>query len=377
MKMFIRISIALIGLIVVVGALGAVKGLQIKRMIAHGNSFVPPPQTVSVAPVQRAAWEETIQSVGSLAAVKGVVTTAELPGKVVHIAFESGAQVNAGQLLLQQDISIETAQLKVAISERDLAQKELQRVQALYEKKVIPVARLDELQSRLEQATAHVELIQANIAKKTIRAPFSGRLGIRQVNIGEVMSSGQSIVTLQSLDPIYVNFQVPQQYLDNLRAGLLVRVRSDALGDQTLEGKISALNPEVDSATRNIKIQATLPNGDERLRPGMYATVSVVLPNKKRVLTIPTTAVSFAPYADSVFLVENSAENNTKDQLILRQQFVQLGERRGDYVVVQNGVSFGQQVVSTGVFKLRNGQTVVVDNSISPTFETTPRPKDA
>jgi len=368
---------ALFGLIIVVGALGAVKGLQIKRMIAHGDSFVPPPQTVSVAPVQRLAWEETIQSVGTLEAVKGVVVTAELPGKVVHIAFESGAYVTAGQLLVQQDISIETAQLKVARSETDLARKELERVQALYDRAVVPVAQLDELVSRLAQAKAQEELIRANIAKKTIRAPFIGRLGIRQVNPGEVMSSGQPIVTLQSLDPIYVNFQVPQQYLSDLQDDLTVRVRSDALGDQVLAGNISALNPEVDSTTRNIKIQATLANRDEKLRPGMYTTVSVVLPVKKRVLTIPTTAVSFAPYADSVFLVEKSEKNNAEGQLVLRQQFVQLGERRGDYVVVQKGVNLGQQVVSTGVFKLRNGQTVVVDNSQSPSFETAPRPKDA
>jgi len=377
MKMFLRISMALLGMIVVVGALGAVKGLQIKRMIAHGESFVPPPQTVSTAPVQRTAWEETIQAVGTLASVKGVVTTAELPGKVVHIAFESGAYVTAGQLLLQQDISIETAQLKFATSERDLARKELARIQALYDRNVVPVAQLEELQSRLEQAVAQEELIRANIAKKTIRAPFIGRLGIRQVNIGEVLSSGQPIVTLQSLDPIYVNFQVPQQYLASMRDDLIVRVRSDALGDRPIEGKISALNPEVDSTTRNVKVQATLPNSDERLRPGMYATVSVVLPVKKRVLTIPTTAIRFAPYADSVFLVETSGESHAKDQLVLRQQFVQLGERRGDYVVVQEGIDFGQQVVSTGVFKLRNGQTVVVDNNKSPTFETAPRPKDA
>ena len=377
MKMFVRISIALIGLVVVVGALGAVKGLQIKRMIAHGDAFVPPPQTVSVAPVQRSAWEQTIQAVGTLAAVKGVVTSAELPGKVVHIAFESGAKVNAGQLLLQQDISIETAQLKVAGSERDLVQKELARVQTLYERNVVPEAQLDELQSRLDQANAQVELIGANIAKKTIRAPFIGRLGIRQVNQGEVMASGQPIVTLQSLDPIYVNFQVPQQYLAVLQKDLVVRIFSDALADRVLEGRISALNPEVDSTTRNVSVQATLANSDEHLRPGMYVAVSVVLPVKKRVLTIPTTAVSFAPYADSVFLVEKSEENNAKNQLVLRQQFVQLGERRGDYVVVQEGVVSGQQVVSTGVFKLRNGQTVVVDNSKAPSFETAPRPKDA
>jgi membrane fusion protein (multidrug efflux system) len=377
MKLLTRVSIAILGLLVVLGALGTVKGLQIKRMIAHGESFVPPPQTISAAPVERSIWEETIQAVGTLTAVNGVVVSAELTGKLVRIGFESGAQVTAGQMLVQQDISIETAQLKVATSERDLTQKELERIQFLYEKKVVPISQLDDLKSRLEQTTARVELIRANIAKKTIRAPFNGRLGIRQVNLGEVMLPGQPIVPLQSLDSIYVNFQVPQQYLADLKKGLTVRMNSDALGDHTLEGRISAINANVDSETRNIEVQAIVPNTDERLRPGMYATVGVVLPVKKHVLTVPTTAINFAPYGDSVFLVEIPQENIDSGHLVLRQQFVQLGERRGDYVVVQDGVNPGQQVVSTGVFKLRNGQNVVIDNSKSPAFETEPHPEDA
>lgn len=377
MKMLTRVSIAIIVLLGVVGALGAVKGLQIKRMVAHGESFVPPPQTISATQVERSIWEETIQAVGTLKAVKGVVVAAELSGKVVHIGFESGAQVTTGQLLVKQDISIETAQLRVATSERDLTQKELERNQKLYNRKIIPVSQLDELKSLLEQTKAQVELIRANIAKKTIRAPFNGRLGIRQANLGEVMLPGQPIVTLQSLDPIYVNFQVPQQYLAVLKKDLSVRVNSDAIADQKLEGRIAALDANVDSETRNIEVQAILPNKDERLRPGMYATVAVVLPLKKRVLTVPITAINFAPYGDSVFLVEKPEDNIDADQLVLRQQFVQLGERRGDYVAVQNGLNLGQQVVSTGVFKLRNGQTVVIDNSKAPAFETEPRPEDA
>ena len=377
MKMFVRITVAIIGLLVVVGALGAVKGLQIKQMIAHGESFVPPPQTISATAVEGSTWEETIQAVGTLTAVKGLVMKAELSGKIVQIGFESGARVRAGQLMVQQDISIERAQLKVAASERDLAQKELARVQTLHKRKVVPVSQLDELKSRLEQATAQEELIRANIAKKSIRAPFSGRLGIRKVNPGEVIMPGQPIVALQSLDSIYVSFQLPQQYLAKLQKDLVVRITSDGVGDQILEGRISALNADVDSETRNIEVQAILPNRKERLRPGMYATVDVVLPTEKRVLTVPATAVNFAPYGDSVFLIEKAEENPASGQLVLRQQFVQLGEKRGDYVAVQSGVELGQQVVSTGVFKLRNGQTVVIDNSKAPTFETAPRPKDA
>lgn len=377
MKLFAKISVAIVGLLVVVGALGAVKGLQIKRMIAHGETFVPPPQTVSATPVKQSIWEETIQAVGTLTAVKGLVMKAELSGKVVRIGFESGAHVKAGQLLVQQDISIEEAQLKVATSERDLTQKELARVQTLYKRNVVPTSQLDELRSRLEQAAAQVELIKANIAKKSVRAPFSGRLGIRQVNLGEVIMPGNPIVTLQSLDFIYVNFQLPQQYLTNLREDIHVRVNSDAFGKEILGGKISALSADVDSETRSIEVQAILQNRDGRLRPGMYATVAVVLPSEKRVLTVPATAVNFAPYGDSVFLVEKAEDKADSGLLVLRQQFVQLGERRGDYVVVKSGVYPGQQVVNTGVFKLRNGQTVVVDNSKAPAFETSPRPEDA
>jgi len=377
MRLFTRVSIAIVGLLLVLGALGAVKGLQIKRMIAHGEAFSPPPQAVSATPVEQSTWEETLEAVGTLTAVKGIVVTAELPGKVVSLGFESGAHVTTGQLLMQQDTSIEAAQLKVAISERDLARKELERVRTLFNKKVVPVSQLDELRSRVEQTTAQVELIQANMAQKTLKAPFSGRLGIRQVDVGDVILPGQPVVTLQSINPIYVNFQLPQQYLADLQKDLTVRVNSDALGNQTLEGRISALNANVDKDTRNIEVQAVLTNKDERLRPGMYATVAVVMPFKKRVLTVPATAVNFAPYGDSVFLVETSQKENESDQLVLRQQFVQLGERRGDFVVVKQGVNLGQQVVSTGVFKLRNGQTVVVDNSKSPVFEMTPKPEDA
>jgi len=377
MKVFARITIAILGLLGVVGALGAAKGLQIKQMIAHGESFELPPQVVSAATVERMTWEETIQAVGTLTAVKGLDVKAELSGKVVQIGFKSGARVRAGELLVQQNVSIEKAQLRVATSERDLAQKELARIQTLYKRKVVPTSQMDELRSRLEQATAQVELIRANIAKKSVKAPFSGRLGIRRVNLGEVIMPGQSIVALQSLESIYVTFQLPQQYLDNLKKGLVVRVKSDSLGDQTLEGKISALNADVDSETRNIEVQALLSNRDERLRPGMYASVVVVLPVEKRVLTVPATAINFAPYGDSVFLVEKSDENADSGQLVLREQFVRLGERRGDYVVVVNGVNPGQQVVTTGVFKLRNGQSVVVDNSKAPAFETSPRPEDA
>lgn len=377
MKMPIRVMIAVAGVLVVVGALGAVKGLQIGRMIAHGEAFAPPPQTVTAATVDRTEWETTLTAVGSLEAVQGVMVASELSGKVTRIAFESGAMVSAGQLLLQQDISEESARLRAAESRTMLAHKDLKRAQTLFDQKVIPRADLDERQTRYDQAAAECDNIRAVIEKRTIRAPFSGRLGIRQVNLGEVLDSGQPIVSLQSLDPIFVNFRLPQQELERLKPGLLVRAGDDAPGAAFIEGTITAVNPKVDPATRSISVQATIDNSQERLRPGMYVGVSVVLPARKTVLTIPATAVAYAPYSNSVFVIESREEESGAGQRILRQQFVKLGEKRGDFVVVQQGLEPGQTVVSTGVFKLRNGQRVVVDNALAPAFDLAPDPENA
>jgi membrane fusion protein (multidrug efflux system) len=376
MKMPIRVLIAVTGVLLVVGALGTVKGLQIGRMIAHGKAFAPPASTVTAATVDRTAWETTLTAVGSLEAVQGVMVASELAGKVIRIAFEAGAVVSAGQLLLQQDISEERARLRAAESRAVLAHKDLTRAQTLFDQHVIPRADLDEQKARYDQTTAERDNIRAIIEKKTIRAPFPGRLGIRQVNLGEVLDIGQPIVSLQSLDPVFVNFQLPQQALVHLKPGLLIRAGDGASGTTVFEGTITAVNPEVDPATRNISVQATIDNPQERLRPGMFVSVSVVLPARRSVLTIPATAVVYAPYSDSVFVIENREDESGTRQQILRQQFVQLGEKRGDFVAVRRGLEQGQSIVSTGVFKLRNGQRVVVDNALAPAFDLTPKPKN-
>lgn len=376
MKMPIRVLIAVAGILLVVGALGTVKGLQIGRMIAHGKAYSPPAQTVTAATVDRAEWETTLTAVGSLEAVQGVTVASELAGKVTRIAFEAGAVVSAGQMLLQQDISEERARLRAAESRTILAHKDLKRAQTLFDQQVIPRADLDEQKARYDQAAAERDNIRAIIEKKTIRAPFSGRLGMRRVNLGEVLDTGQPIVSLQSLDPIFVNFHLPQQELGRLKPGLLVHAGDDAPNETFIEGTITAVNSEVDPATRNISVQATVDNSLERLRPGMYVSVSVVLPARQTVLTIPVTAVVYAPYSDSVFVIEIRKDESGSGQQILRQQFVQLGETRGDFVAVRRGLEHGQTIVSTGVFKLRNGQNVVVDNTLAPAFDLTPRPKN-
>ncbi|NNG01712.1 MAG: efflux RND transporter periplasmic adaptor subunit [Desulfobacteraceae bacterium] len=375
--MYTRILIAIIVVVVVAGALAAVKGLQIGHMVAQGKAFTPPAQPVTAIEVSSVLWETTLAAVGSIEAVQGVTVTAELPGKITRIVFEPGATVSGGQLLLSQDISVEKAQLSAAESEVVLAGKNAARARELLNRQLIPRADFDDRQAQLDQAVARVDNISAVIAKKTIRAPFSGRLGIRRVNLGEVLEPGQAIVTLQSLGSVFVNFQLPQQELPNLQLGLPVRISADGHGGEIMEGIITAVNPEVDPATRNIRAQATLANPGERLRPGMYTSVTVVLPARLPVLMIPATAVYHAPYGDSVFLVEDSDNTGDGSGQVLRQQFVQLGENRGDFIAVRTGLTAGQTVVSSGVFKLRNDQTVVVDNSLVPEFELKPQPENA
>jgi membrane fusion protein (multidrug efflux system) len=372
-----RIIVTIIGLIVLLGILGGIKGLQIGRMIAQGSQYVPPPETVTIAKVDRQSWESLISSVGSLAAVQGVMVTAELSGKVVQIAFEPGSRVQAGDLLVQQDISSEAAQLRAAEAAVTLAKLNLERYSKLLAGKTIAQSQYDNANAQYKEAVAQADGIRAVIAKKTIRAPFAGRLGIRLVNLGQILNEGQPIVSLQSLDPIFVNFYLPQNHLPQLKPGLTVRLTNDAFPGKVIEGTITAINPQVDAATRNIQIQATVSNPQERLRPGMFVNVDVVLPSKQEVLAIPATAVLYAPYSDSVFVLEEKqGEKAGKAGKVVRQQIVQLGSKQGDFVTVVSGLQEGDAVVSTGVFKLRNGQTVVVDNTLAPDFELAPKPKD-
>ena len=373
-----RIVITIVGLLIVVGILGGVKGLQIERMIAQGKQFSPPPEPVTTAVARKETWESLLTSVGSLEAVQGVIVTAELPGKVERIGFEPGTKVKAGELLLQQDISAETAQLRAAEATLTLANIELDRKRKLLSQKTISRSEYDNAEAQFKQAEAQADNIRAAIKKKTIRAPFSGRLGIRLVNMGQVLKEGEAIVSLQAIDPIFVNFSLPQQQLAQVKTGLVVQVTTDAWPGQVVDGKITAINPQVDAATRNIQMQATVANPEEHLRPGMFVNVAVVLPVRQDVLAIPATAVLYAPYSDSVFVVEEKKEEkNGPSGKIVRQQFVRLGEKRGDFVAITSGLEQGQTVVTTGVFKLRNGQSVVVNNAVTPEFKLNPEPEES
>lgn len=372
------IILTLLGLVIVVGILAGIKTLQIKAMIDQGKQYVPPAEVVTSAPVISGSWESLLTSVGSLEAVQGVTVTAEITGKVVDIAFEAGTHVTAGDLLVQQDITAEKAQLRSAESAAELARIEFNRSKKLLAEKVISQSDFDSSQAQYTQALAQADNLRAVIAKKTIRAPFSGLLGIRHINLGQVINDGEPIVALQSLDPIFVNFLLPQQELKKIHTGLTVRISSDALPGQLITSKITAISPEIDSATRNILVQATLSNPDEQLRAGMYVNVAVVLPKNEDVLTIPATAVLYAPYSDSVFVIEEKkGKNGSSEGTSVRQQFVRLGEKRGDFISVLSGLKPEEIVVSTGAFKLRNGQTVVVDNKLAPEFKLDPRPDES
>lgn len=366
---------AVIGLVVLTGILSGIKALQISRMAAQGKD--PIPETVTTALAQMEMWEATLSSVGSLVAVQGVMVSAEMAGKVVRIAFEPGSMVKAGELLVQQDISSEEAQLRSAEASVSLTKVTFERARKLLAEGTYSQSEYDKADADYKQALAQVDNIRSLIAKQTIRAPFSGLLGIRLINLGQILSTGDQIVSLQSLDPIYVNFSLPQQQLVRIRSGLAVRVKTDALPGEVIGGTITAINPQVENATRNVLVQATVANKGQRLRPGMFVNVSILLPEQDRVLVIPSTAVLNAPYSDSVFVVkqEGGGENGTAGTVV-RQQFVRLGERRGDFVAVTDGLQEGETVVSTGAFKLRNGQPVTVDNTLAPAFKVEPTPKD-
>jgi membrane fusion protein (multidrug efflux system) len=372
-----RIFLSLLGVIAVVAILGGIKALQIGRMIEAGESFVPPPETVTTAEVRTESWESLLTAVGSLEAVQGVTVSAELPGKVVKLGFESGEMAARGDILLEQDTSSERARLPGAEAAVALAKNNFRRAGELLREKFISQAEYDRAESEYRVAVAAADEVRATIAKKTIRAPFAGRLGIRLVNLGEILQEGDDIVSLQALNPIFANFLLPQQQLGRIGIGLPVRVTTDALPGETIEGRITAINPQVDAATRNIRVQATADNPGERLRPGMFANVAVVLPQQSEVLTIPATAVLYAPYSDSVFVVEEKKDEETGETaLVLRQQLVRLGEKQGDFVAVLSGLKEGEYVVSTGAFKLRNGQSVVVDNTLEPEFKHQPTPEN-
>ncbi|HMG04332.1 MAG TPA: efflux RND transporter periplasmic adaptor subunit [Chthoniobacterales bacterium] len=356
--------------------LADIKLLQFRKMgAAHP---VMPPTTVTSADVKKADWQPMLTAVGSISPVQGAMISAELAGTVAEINFQSGSLVKKGDVLLKLDASAEVAQLRSAEADAELAKNDFERARGLADRKVISAAELDAAQSKYTQKKAAVENMQSIIDKKQIHAPFDGTAGIRAVNPGQMVKVGDPLVSLQALGQVFVDFSLPQQQMAELKPDLPVKVTTDAIPDREFEGKLTAVNSSIDPVTRNVSLQATLDNQDNALRAGMFARVKVLLPQKNQTLFIPATAVSYAPYGNSVFVIEKNNDDKTqKEGLILRQQFIRTGETRGDFVAVTNGLKANEQIVSTGVFKLRNGMNVVIDNKLAPKSEINPKPSDS
>lgn len=359
-----RYLVPIIVLVAIVGGLGGVKFRQIQTLLHAKETqekMGAPPETVGTAIATEESWEGTISAVGTVAAVRGVAVSNESPGVVTAIKFESGQVVRAGQVLVELDTSVERAQLASAEARRQLAALGAGRSRVLAEREATSKAQLDSDEAQLKTSSADFGALKAQIDRKTVRAPFAGRLGIRTVNLGQYLQPGTAVTVLESLGSVYVDFTVPQQYLPEVKVGTPVRVAL-AGGGPALDGAIGAVDPTVDPTTRAIKLRASIPNNNDRLRPGMFVNVEVVRGQKRKLVTAPATAIVHASYGDSVFVVENG---------VARQQFVRLGAARGDFVAILDGVKPGQELVTAGAFKLRNGAPVVVNNSIkvSPSLQ--------
>lgn len=360
-----------------IAALGFVKFRQIQAAAGQAASFQPPPEAVTTIVAQQEKWAVTLSAIGTAAAVQGVSVSADLPGIVSRIAFDSGGAVREGDVLVELDTRQERAQLAAVEADRDLARLNYARLQGLVKQGAITQAEYDRSAAEQKQTEAKVEEIVATIERKTIRAPFSGVLGIRQVNLGQYLSAGDPVVSLQSLDPIYVNFNVPQQEAARVRIGGRVQISMGDTSGARFEGRVTAFDSKVDETTRNIQVQATLANPRGVLRPGTFVQTEVALGANRPVVALPASSISYAPYGDSVFIVSELKDPNGNTYRGVRQQFVKVEGGRGDQVAVVSGVKAGDEVVTSGVFKLRNGAAVLVNNKVRPANNPAAKPEDS
>ena len=380
-----RYVIAIGLLVLMIGTLVGIKFGQISMLMQAGKQsqmLGPPPESVSTSLVKEDTWEETLSAVGSVVAAKGVSVSSESPGVVSTIRFASGALVKAGQVLLELDSSVERAQLASAMARRELAVLSAGRSRQLAKQSAIPRSQLDGDEAQLKTSRADLSALQAQIERKTVRAPFSGRLGIRAVNLGQYLNPGTTITTLEALDLVYVDFTVPQQELADVASQTKVRISLSGEDGAVFDGAIAAVDPSVDATTRTVRLRASVPNKGERLRPGMFVSVAVIKPQRSKVVAAPATAVVHASYGDSVFVVEDRKDEagavvlgaDGKPAKVVRQQFVRVGVARGDFLAITDGVHLGQELVTSGAFKLRNGIGIVVHNEVQPGFSLHPNP---
>jgi membrane fusion protein (multidrug efflux system) len=389
MRIVIAVGISL----VVIGVLAGTKFAQISSLIRFGKAAQaagPPPEAVGTSVAKGAQWESLLESVGSVAAGRGVTISNEVPGVVRAIRFDSGAKVRPGQVLVELDASVERAQLSSLQARRDLATTSATRTRRLEAGGASTKAQVDTDEAQLKTVSADARALEAEIEKKTIRAPFGGKLGIRSVNLGQYLNPGTPITVLESLDAVYIDFTVPQQEVARVPVGTSVRIGLPGTQPpRTLSGKIAAVDPNVDPLTRAVKLRASVEESSDKtsmdaLRPGMFVTVSVVLPERASVVFVPATSIARAPYGNSIYVVEDKKDEEGhpvtgpggRPAKVARQQFVRVGVTRGDFVAIDEGVTAGQEVVVLGAFKLRNGAPIFVNNEIQLSPSQTPNPQN-
>lgn len=372
-RMILMLSVT----ILLLTALGFVKYRQVETAVHAAASFAPPPEAVTSVVAKREFWPATMSVIGTMEAVQGVTISADLPGTVAKIGFDSGQAIKKGDVIVELDTRQERAQLAALEAQRDLAKINYGRMEQLVKEGVISKAEYDQATAQQRQTEANVAEIKATIERKTIRAPFNGVLGIRKVNLGQYLAAGNPIVALQALNPIYVNFGVPQQAANQVQVGRNLHVSSQDLAGMSFTGRVSALDSIVDETTRNLQVQATLPNPQGKLKPGMFVQVELGYGKNREAVTLPASAISYAPYGDSVFIITDLKDPKGQTYRGVRQQFVKVDGSRGDQVAVVSGVNAGDEVVTSGVFKLRNGAAVKVNNKVQPGDNPAPNPQDS
>lgn len=372
-----RMISMLVLIVALLAALGVFKFRQLQAMGQAAAAFQPPPEAVTTIVATAEQWPHRLNVIGTTAAVQGVSVSADLPGIVSRIAFESGSPIRHGDVLVELDTRQEHAQLAAVEAEQQLARLNFVRLQDLVKEGAISQADYDRAAAEQKQTEARVQEIRATIQRKIIRAPFSGILGIRQVNLGQYLSPGDPVVPLQSLDPIHVNFGVPQQQADEVQLGAPVTITPGDARARRFEGRVTAKDSKVDEGTRNMQIQATVANPRGTLHPGMFVQAEMVIGASRPVIVLPASAISYAPYGDSVFIVTELKDDKGNKYRGVRQQFVKVDGSRGDQVAVVSGVKGGEEVVTSGLFKLRNGAAVQINNKVRPANSPAPKPEDS
>lgn len=381
-----RYLLPLLALVTVMAVVAGIKWAQISTLIAAdaaAKEAGPPPEAVSTDKSRRMEWERALTAVGSVTAARGVAVSNDLPGLVTRIHFESGQVVKKGEVLVELDTSVERAQLATAQAQRDLAERNVGRTRALAARGGVARSQLDADEAELKSARAEVEAIKAQIQRKVVRAPFAGKLGIRMVNLGQYLSPGTTLTTLETLDTVFVDFSLPQQTLPQVTQGLPVRVSVEEGAEVVAQGEVTAVDPRIDETTRSIQVRASVPNHEQKLRPGMFANVHVLLPEQASLVVVPLPSVVRAPYGDSVYVVEDLKDETVPQGAYnglpvkqVRQQFVRLGQERGDFVAVLDGLDADEEIVTAGAFKLYNGARIVIDNRVKPEPQLNPEPQN-